>query len=77
MKACILVKTIAGAQNSVAEAIESLQGVLVAFPVLGRTDVVANIQVASFQELVRLIEETKDQDGVAATETLVQMEAMQ
>ncbi|MBI4161467.1 MAG: Lrp/AsnC ligand binding domain-containing protein [Acidobacteria bacterium] len=77
MKACILIKSAPGRQSAVSEAVEQLPGVRVAFPIQGRTDVVASVSVTSFQDLVRLIEETKGQDGVVATETLVEMEAMQ
>lgn len=77
MKACILIKTTPSTQGSVAEEVENLKGVGTAFPVLGRTDVVARVRVVSFQELVRVIEEIKVQEGVIATETLVEMEAMQ
>jgi hypothetical protein len=76
MKACILIKTTPGTQGSVSEAVEQLPGVGTAFPVLGRTDVVVSVKVISFQDLVRVIELAKEQEGVVATETLVEMEAM-
>ncbi len=48
MKACILIKTTPGTQGEVFEAVEQLPGVKLAFPVFGRTDIIANVEVPSF-----------------------------
>lgn len=77
MKACILIKTAPGSQTSVCEAVEEIPAVKTVFPVLGRTDIVANLAVTSFLDLIKVIEEAKKQEGVTATETLVEMEEMQ
>ena len=76
MKACILIKTSPGTQGEVFEAVEQLPGVKLAFPVCGRTDIVANVEVPSFQNLVKVNEKAKEQPGVTASETLVEMEAI-
>ncbi len=76
MKACILIKTTPGTQGEVFEAVEQLPGVKLAFPVFGRTDIIATVEVPSFQDLVKVIEKAKEQTGVTASETLVEMEAI-
>ena len=77
MKACILIKTSPGFQASVCAAVEEIPAVKRVFPVLGRTDIVANLAVTSFLDLIKVIEVAKKQEGVTATETLVEMEEMQ
>ncbi len=76
MKACIMIKTSPGAEGEVFETMEQIPGVKLAFPVFGRTDIVANVEVPSFQDLVKVIEKAKEQPGVIASETLVEMEAV-
>ena len=76
MKACIMIKTSPGVEGEVFETMEQIPGVKLAFPVFGRTDIVANVEVPSFQDLVKVIEKAKEQPGVIASETLVEMEAV-
>jgi DNA-binding Lrp family transcriptional regulator len=51
MKACLLIRTEPGKHNDVAEAVAGMEGVKLAFPVLGRTDVAANVEVADIESL--------------------------
>lgn len=74
MKACILIKTRLGRHNSVAKRVSKLGGVSLAFPVLGRTDVVANVSVKDLKELGSLAFEIGGLRGVLATETLIALE---
>ncbi len=74
MKACVLVKTRPGQHNVVARAVSKLDGVKSAFPVLGRTDVVARVEVADIKGLSSLTFKVGGIAGVLATETLVAME---
>lgn len=75
MKACILIKVEAGKHDPVAKIVAGISGVKAAFPVLGRTDVVANVEVAGLKELSTLALEIGKTTGVTATETLVALEA--
>jgi len=74
MKACILVKTGPGKHNDVAKAVSKIAGVKLAFPVLGRTDVVASVEVANTAELKKLVFEIGALGGVVASETLIALE---
>ena len=74
MKACILVKSEAGKHGSVCKEVAKLRGVKTAFSVVGRTDVVASVNVANLKELTQLAIKIGAISGVVATETLVGME---
>jgi len=74
MKACILIKTKPGRYNAIAKAISKLEGVKFAFPVMGRTDVVVNVEVADIKRLGSLAFEIGGIAGVLATETLIALE---
>jgi len=74
MKACLLIKTEPGRHNDVAKAVSEMEGVKLAFPVLGRTDVVANVEVTDLKALSRLVLKLLEVKGVAASETLVEAE---
>jgi len=76
MKACILIKTDPGKHKAVARNITMLSGVKIAFPVLGRTDVVASVEVTSLKRLSTLAFEIGNVQSVVATETLVGMEGV-
>ena len=71
MKACLLIRTDPGKHNDVAESIARMKGVKLAFPVLGRTDVVADVEVADSKGLTELVLKLREIDGVAASETLI------
>lgn len=74
MKACILIKTDPGKHIAVARNIALLEGVKMAFPVLGRTDVVASVEVTTLKKLSNLTLKIGESPGVTATETLVELE---
>ncbi len=77
MKACILIKTDPGTHKAVAKNITGLKGVKIAFPVLGRTDVVANVETTTLKRLSILAFEIGTVPGVTATETLVGLEGVE
>jgi len=74
MKACILIKTEAGKHRAVAEKVSKIKNVKTSFSVLGRTDVVANVEVADLKRLSNLALEIGAVTGVVATETLIGLE---
>ena len=74
MKARLLIRTKPGKHNKVAEAITDMRGVKLAFPVLGRTDVVANVELVDLKALTGFLLKLREVDGIAASETLVGVE---
>ena len=74
MKACLLIKTKPGIHNTVANALNEIEGILYVFPVLGRTDVVANVKISDLTILTELVLKVLIVDGVDACETLVGLE---
>jgi uncharacterized protein with GYD domain len=76
MKACILIKTKPGSHDEVSKIVAELKGVKTCFAVLGRTDVVANIEVADIKILSALALKIGDLVDVVMTETLIAMEGV-
>jgi hypothetical protein len=74
MKACLLIKTNPGKHNFVAESVSRIDGVKLAFPVLGRTDVVANVEMTNLNKLTEIVLNVLIVDGVSACETLIGLE---
>ena len=56
--------------------IEKIKGVKIAFPVLGRADVVASVEVSTLEQLSVLAFKIGGTPGVTATETLVGLEGV-
>lgn len=71
--ACILVGCEGGKFRAVADAVKKLKGVKVAFPVVGRWDVVAQVEVADREALSKIVLKINGLRGVKYTETLVQV----
>ena len=76
MKACILIKTDPGKIKKIAKIIEKIKGVKIAFPVLGRTDVVASVEVSNIEQLSVIAFKIGETPGVTATETLVGLDGV-
>jgi hypothetical protein len=74
MKACLLIKTKPGKHNTVTNALNDIEGILNVFPVLGRTDVVANVKISDLTILTELVLKVLIVEGVDACETLVGLE---
>ena len=76
MKACILIKTEPGKNRTIAKMVEKIEGVKIAFPVLGRADVVASIEVSTLEQLSVLAFNIGGIPGITTTETLVGLEGV-
>lgn len=74
MKACLLIRSKPGKHNEVAEDVAGMEGVKLAFPVLGRTDIAANVEVADLKALTGLLLKLREVEGIAASETLIGLE---
>jgi DNA-binding Lrp family transcriptional regulator len=76
MKACILIKTDPGKNRTITKMIEKIKGVKIAFPVLGRADVVASVEASTLEQLSILAFKIGGTSGVTSTETLVGLEGV-
>lgn len=74
MKACVLIKVIPGKHKDVATALRRQSEVKKAFPVLGRQDVIANVDVSGTRELASLVSQIQALSAVKGTETLIGVE---
>ena len=74
LKACLLIRTNPGKQSFVASRLSEIDGVKLAFPTLGRMDVVANICISDLRALDDLVLKLTKIDGYARCETLIGME---
>lgn len=75
VSACVLIRTEHGRFEDVVKAVKQLKGVKRVFPVLGRYDVVADIEAADMKELGSTVLRIGRLSGVVFTETLVEIEA--
>lgn len=74
VSACVLIRTEHGRFEDVAKSVSQVKGVKRVFPVLGRYDVVADVEVANMKELSSTVLKISRLSGVVFTETLVEVE---
>lgn len=74
ISACILVRTEKGRFEDVVGTLMKIPGVQVAFPVLGRYDVVVDIEAPNGKELGKSVTRASRISGVVFTETLSEVE---
>jgi len=74
VSACVLIRTRRGEFEDVVKALRQLGGVERVFPVLGRYDVVADVETSDERELGRLVLRMGRIAGVVFTETLVEIQ---
>jgi len=74
MKACLLIRAEPGKKEHLAERLSEITGVKLAFPTLGRMDVVANVEVKGLKALDDLVLKITKIDGYARCVTLIGME---
>ena len=74
VSACVLIRTRRGEFEDVVEALRQLEGVERVFPVLGRYDVVADVEASDERELGRIVLRMGRIAGVVFTETLVEIQ---
>jgi len=73
VSACVLIRTLHGKFGEVVEMIRQVKGVKRAFPVLGRYDVVADVESANLSDLGSAVLRIGRMAGVVFTETLVEI----
>jgi len=74
VSACVLVRTERGRFEDVVKEVSQLKGVKNIFPVLGRYDVVVDVEAKDMKELGSIILRMGRLSGVVFTETLIEIE---
>ncbi|MEM2896883.1 MAG: Lrp/AsnC ligand binding domain-containing protein [Candidatus Bathyarchaeia archaeon] len=72
MYACILVRAMPGKVMDVLKAVKGIKGVIKAFPVYGRYDIVAFIEAPDFKSVSKISEKINAIEGIRSTETAIQ-----
>ena len=74
VSACVLIRTERGRFEDVVKEVSQLKGVKNIFPVLGRYDVVVDVEAKDMKELGSIILRMGRFSGVVFTETLIEIE---
>ena len=74
VSACILIRTRHGEFSAVVDRIKNVEGVVRVFPVLGRFDVVADLQSPDIISLGKSALKINRMAGVVFTETLIEVQ---
>ena len=73
--ACMLIRTERGKFDQVAKNLRQINGVKRVFAVLGRYDVVVEVEAANAKQVANAVLKANRQAGVVYTETLLEVEA--
>jgi len=74
VSACVLIRTERGRFEDVVKEVSQLKGVKNVFPVLGRYDVVVDVEAKDMKELGSIVLRMGRLSGVVFTETLIEIE---
>ncbi len=74
VSACVLIRTERGRMEEIAKKLKQIPEVRRAFPVLGRYDIVAEIEARDSKQLAKAVTKTNRLAGVVFTETLPEVE---
>ncbi|MEM2739500.1 MAG: Lrp/AsnC ligand binding domain-containing protein [Candidatus Bathyarchaeia archaeon] len=77
ISACILIRSSTGRYMDVVESLSKIPQIKNIFPVLGRWDVVADIEASDIEELTRIVRKIGRLGSVVFTETLVEMKGVE
>jgi DNA-binding Lrp family transcriptional regulator len=74
LTACMLIRAERGKFEEVAENLKQIPEVVRAFPVLGRYDIVAEIEARDSRQLAKVVLKSNRLAGIVFTETLPEVE---
>lgn len=74
ISACILIRTERGRMEELAKKLTQIPEIKRAFPVLGRYDIVADVEAANGKQLAKAVTKTMRLGGIVFTETLPEVE---
>jgi DNA-binding Lrp family transcriptional regulator len=74
ISACILIRTERGRMEELAKKLRQIPEIKRAFPVLGRYDIVADVEAANGKQPARAVTKTMRLGGIVFTETLPEVE---
>jgi len=74
ISACMLIRTERGRFEGVAKNLKQIHEVKRAFPVLGRYDIVAELEAENSADLARAVTKANRLAGIAFTETLPELD---
>lgn len=74
LSVCVLIRTLHGKDADVIKSLSQLDGIKRIFPVLGRFDVVVDLDVPDFKELGNIVMRMGNFYGVVFTETLIEVQ---
>lgn len=74
LSACMLIRAERGKFEDVAKNLKQIQEVVRVFPVLGRFDIVADVEAPNSKQLARAILRASKMAGIVFTETLPEVE---
>jgi uncharacterized protein with GYD domain len=74
LSACMLIRAESGKFEEVSANLRQVPGVVRVFPVLGRFDIVADLEAANSRELSRAVLKANKMAGIVFTETLPEVE---
>jgi DNA-binding Lrp family transcriptional regulator len=74
ISACILIRTERGRMEELARKLKQIPEIKRAFPVLGRYDIIADVEAANGKQLAHAVTKTMRLGGIVFTETLPEVE---
>ena len=72
MRACILIRAMPGKASESFKDVKKMKGIVKAFPVFGRYDIVAFVQASDFNSVLKISKQINAIKGIRSTETAIE-----